>query len=214
MSRARAEADRVPLDAYMTPPELALAICCELKRKVDALEVIEPSAGAGAFVRAARSVWDMAHVTAVEVDPRHRAALVASGAHHVAIEDWVRWSRDIANAQSDEGNDRIIIGNPPYRQAQEHVEAGLDLLRDGDRLAFLLRLNFLGSKDRVRFWRRPGLESVQTVAPRPSFGLNKLGKPGSDGTEYAVFVWRKGHRAPPRILRPLTWTPPRRRSAA
>jgi hypothetical protein len=215
MSRAKAEADRVPLDAYMTPDELALAICTELRRRgEDPMEVIEPSAGGGAFVRAARATWDVVHVTAVELEPSRRKALEDAGAHRVYTWGWVEWAAEAANSQSDEGVDRIILGNPPFRQAQEHVEAGLDLLRDGDCLAFLLRLNFLGSKDRVRFWRRPGLESVQTIAPRPSFGLNKHGKPGSDGTEYALFTWRKGHRGAPRILRPLVWTPPRRRSAA
>src|SRR6266511_3303810 len=129
----------------------------------------------------------MAHVTAVELDPTKRTPLTVAGAQLVVVEEWVRWATGLANIQGDEGFDRLVVGNPPFRQAQAHVEAALDLLRVGDRLAFLLRLNFLGSRDRVRFWRRPGLESVQTIAPRPSFGLNKHGKPGSDGTEYALF---------------------------
>jgi hypothetical protein len=215
MSRAKAEADRVPLDAYMTPDELALAICAELRRRgEDPMEVIEPSAGEGAFVRAARATWDMAHVTAVEIDPSKRQGLILAGAHTVVTADWARFARDLANTQSEEGVDRLHVGNLPFRQAQEHIEAGMDVLREDDRQAFLLRLNFLGSKERVSFWRRPGLESIQTIAPRPSFGLNKHGKKGSDGTEYALFTWRKGYRGAPRILRPLVWAPPRRRSAA
>jgi hypothetical protein len=210
MSRAKAAADRVVLDAYMTPDPLALAICGELRRRgEDPMDVIEPSGGDGAFVRAARATWDMAHVTAVEVDPAKRSALTVAGAQLVVCEDWVLWATGLANTQGEEGLDRLILGNPPFRKAQPHVEAALDILREGDRLAFLLRLNFLGSRDRVRFWRRPGLESVQTIAPRPSFTGG-----GTDGTEYALFCWRKGYRGAPRILSPLVWKPERRRSAA
>lgn len=57
MSRARAKADRVPRDAYQTPPELALAICQRLALAgMRPGEIVEPSAGSGAFVRAARGV--------------------------------------------------------------------------------------------------------------------------------------------------------------
>jgi hypothetical protein len=202
------------MDAYMTPDELALAICAGLRRRgVDPEEIIEPSAGAGAFVRAARATWPDAHITAVEIDRTKTPVLAIADV--VMVEDWVGLARLLANGQSEEGKSRLVVGNPPFRQAQEHIEASLDLLREGDRLAFLLRLNFLGARERVSFWRRRlGLETVQTVAPRPSFGLNKHGKPGSDGTEYAVFTWRKGYRGAPRVLAPLVWAPARARRAA
>ncbi len=210
MSRARAASDRVPLDAYQTPDQLAVAICDRLHRVVTSpSEIMEPSAGAGAFVRAARARWPDAHVAAVDIDPGYRGALEQAGAHIVLADDWTVFARALANMQAEDGPERLVLGNPPFRQAQAHVEAALEWLRDGDRLAFLLRINFLGAKERVSFWRRPGLEWMAPIAPRPSFGLNKHGKPGSDGTEYAVFCWRKGFRGSPRIARPITWQPPR-----
>lgn len=210
MSRARAKKDRVLNDAYMTPDELALAICAGLRRRgVVPEEVVEPSAGDGAFVRTARATWPDAHVTAVEIDGGKRLPLLQAGAHVALTDDWVHLARLLANHQADHGKSRLLLGNPPYTLAQEHIEAGLDLLRDGDRLAFLLRLNFLGATCRVAFWRRPtGLETIQTIAPRPSFRGS-----GSDGTEYAVFTWRKGYRGAVRVLPPLVWTPPRRERA-
>lgn len=210
MSRARAKKDRIARDGYMTPDALALAICAALRRRgVDPGEIIEPSAGDGAFVRAARATWPHAHVSAVEIDGSKRHGLELTGAHVALTDDWPRLARLLANQQAEDSTMyRLIVGNPPFRQAQEHIEAELDLLREGDRLAFLLRLNFLGSSARVRFWRRPGLETVQTVAPRPSFTGG-----GTDGTEYAVMTWRKGYRGAPRILSPLVWAPPRARAA-
>jgi len=207
VSRARATKDRVPLDAYSTPDELALAICAALHRRgVEPEEIIEPSAGDGSFIRAALATWPNAHVTAIDIDVTKREPLGSAGAHLVIVGDWKFWATRIANQQGANGKSRLVVGNPPFRQAQEHIEAALDLLHNGDRLAFLLRLNFLGSRGRVDFWRRLGLETVQVIAPRPSFTGG-----GTDGTEYAVFVWRKGYRGAPRILTPLVWAPERAR---
>jgi hypothetical protein len=212
VSRARAAADRVPMDAYLTPGPLALEICERQRRCcVDPVEIMEPSAGAGAFVRAARAVWPEAHVTAVDIDPARREQLLDAGAHVVLIQDWALLARRLANEQAEDGPRRLILGNPTYLKAQPHIEAGFEWLRKGDRLAFLLRINFLGSTERVSFWRRPGLQTIAPIAPRPSFGLNKHGKKGTDGTEYAVFTWVKGYRGTPRLQRPIVWKPARGR---
>ncbi len=54
MSRARRLAERAPLDAYGTPQALADAICVHLAATASWPLVVEPSAGHGPFVRAAR----------------------------------------------------------------------------------------------------------------------------------------------------------------
>lgn len=203
MSHARAAAARVPNDAYVTPNPLALAICAALRKRFGAWvpeEIIEPSAGDGAFIRAARASWPDAHITAVEIDSTRKSACLAAGAQVFIRQCWVETAIGLSNMQTEDGKPRLIVGNPPYRQAQFHIEAALRLLRDGDRLAYLLRLNFLGSSARVAFWRQGELELVQPIAPRPSFTNG-----GTDGTEYAVFVWRKGYRGAARLGRPLVW---------
>ncbi len=215
MSRARAEKDRLPLDAYQTPGPLALAICAELRRQGEnPIEIIEPGAGEGAFIVAARATWPDARIIAVElyVNAARRRALFAAGADQViGGRCWTKVAADLANAGEREpgGPRRLILGNPSFRSAQPHIEHGLDALIDGERLAFLLRVNFLGCTDRVRFWRRPGLLELKTIAPRPSFFGG-----GSDGTEYAIFSWRKGYRGAALVARPLVWTPERKRRAA
>lgn len=199
MSRALAAADRRALDAYSTPDALADAICARLARasRIPAT-VVEPSAGRGPFVRAARRAWPKAHVIAVEVDPNMLGALGVSGAHTVVLRGWEAYATQVSGRL----RPRLIVGNPPYRQAQAHIEAALRVMRPGDTLAFLLRINFLGSSERVPFWKRCGLSEIWPIAPRPSFTGG-----GSDGTEYAVFIWRHGQKGPARIGEPLTWKP-------
>jgi hypothetical protein len=206
MSRARAAADRVPLDAYQTPGDLALEICDVLRRTISEQpqEIIEPSAGAGAFVAAARATWPDAHITAVELADGRKAACVAAGANVFIRQCWVETAVGLANYQAPEGKPRLVIGNPPFREAERHIAAALNLLRDGDRLVFLLRLNFLGSLDRVRFWRSNRPAWVRTLVPRPSFTGG-----GTDGTEYAIFCWKKGYRGRTQLLAPLVWKPAR-----
>jgi hypothetical protein len=202
MSRAGPHAERAPLDFYATPDPLALAICERLRLRLTDVPnpryVVEPSAGTGAFVRAIRKTWPDADIIGIEANPLMRPALMAAGTDATLIGDWPTYAETLAEATAPVD---LILGNPPYRQAQEHIEAGLRWLAPGGRLAFLLRLNFLGSSARVDFWRRGELESVSTIAPRPSF----TGDGKTDGTEYALFVWRKGHVDRPVLGEPLTW---------
>jgi hypothetical protein len=199
MSRAGPHAERRALDFYATPDPLALAICERLWRYVpNPRYVVEPSAGTGAFVRAIRKTWPATHIGAVEINRACVPSLDAAGADLVWADDWLDHARAAAEWNVPP---ELIVGNPTYLQAQAHIEAGMHWLGIGGRLAFLLRLNFLGSSARVDFWRRGELESVSTISPRPSF----TGDGKTDGTEYALFVWRKGHTGPAVLGEPLTW---------
>lgn len=203
MSRARAVEDRVDLDAYQTPPALAREIVAVLAKRLRLFrpEIIEPSAGTGAFVRACREQWPAAHITAVDVDSRHEAACVAAGANLFDAREWTAYAGDLARVGRHPGAPprRLIVGNPPYREAEAHVEAGLRALSPGEHLAFLLRLNLLGSRARVSFWKEHPATWIAPVVPRPSFTGT-----GSDATEYAVFCWRAGRRGT-RVVRPVVW---------
>ena len=206
MSRALAAAERLPLDAYATPAELALAICRRVRgvsgRLPAITTILEPSAGQGPFVRAAREVWPEAHITAVDLDERTKPLLAAAGANLVLVEDWPQLARKLANEQTEDAVDtRLVIGNPPYREAEEHIAAALDWLRAGDQLVFLLRLNFLGSRHRMELLKASPLVWVAPVIPRPSFTPDG----GTDATEYGVYAWRKGRNGGRRLAPPIVW---------
>jgi hypothetical protein len=195
VSRAKPIAEREPLDFYATPDALALAICQYVGGWNSWASVIEPSAGHGPFVRAARSVWPNCNIIAVDIDPEKESALLAAGADVVVVRDWRHYVRAATHRER-----KLVLGNPPYRDAEIHIREALGWMEVGDELVFLLRLNLLGSRSRVALWGSTPLAEVVPIVPRPSFTGG-----GSDATEYALFRWIKGHTAPARLSLPLVW---------
>ncbi len=137
---------------------------------------------------------------AIDVDPDRLPELGVCGADRALAGDWEHYTA--ANAQPRPRT--LILGNPPYRAAESHIRAALSWMARGDVLAFLLRLNFLGSLGRVPLWRETPLAAVVPVVPRPSFTGG-----GSDATEYAVFVWEAGYAGRCSLAKPLVWRPER-----
>ncbi len=77
----------------------------------------------------------------------------------------------------------IIITNPPFSLAKEFIEKSLT---ESNSVWYLLRLNFLGSQKRNKWWKDKLPTHLFTLSKRPSF----TGK-GTDATEYAWFGWDK-----------------------
>jgi len=75
----------------------------------------------------------------------------------------------------------LIITNPPFTYAKEFLEKSL---KEADSVWYLLRLNFLESKDRAEWWKDKLPTHLLTLSARPSF----TGK-GTDATGYAWFGW-------------------------
>jgi hypothetical protein len=182
---------RHPLDAYDTPQALADAIVvriASLRRDAGLLDpgnVLEPTAGGGAFVSAARLRWHTAatNIVAVDIDPARKVGLYTAGATTVAITD-ILTVPAVAISKA-----HLILGNPPYRQAEEILLHLLDAWTPaGATVAVLLPVGFLGSKGRHRagglFARFP-LHYLAPIVPRPSFTAD--GK--TDRMEYALFGW-------------------------
>lgn len=86
-----------------------------------------------------------------------------------------------------------IITNPPFSLAREFIDRSL---ARADHVAMLLRVNFLESQDRLKWWQSRLPTALYVLANRPGFltregtrVLNKQGKPGTDSCAYAWFVW-------------------------
>jgi hypothetical protein len=112
------------------------------------------------------------------------------------------------------GNVDAIITNPDFSIAQEFIEQSLG---EASFCAYLLRLNFFGSRKRREWWQGKEPTHLFTLAERPSFvdvckgnkskGIKACGASylkdegrskcmcggnigaGTDATEYAWFVW-------------------------
>jgi len=189
---------RRDLDAYFTPPRVAAAVTDRVAEQIahvpTPFNVLEPSAGLGAFVRTAIELFPFCRITAVDIKVRRKLRVLQPRAGLVHL-DFMRF--DVRGFD-------LILGNPPFKAAQEHIEHALELLTPGGHLAFILRLGFLSSIERAEgLWARPGLLHVATLAPRPSFIAT-----GTDLSEYALFIWRRGYAGPVTLGAPICWKQP------
>jgi hypothetical protein len=86
----------------------------------------------------------------------------------------------------------LIVTNPPFSLALEFLEKSMG---HSVNIAFLLRLNFLGSQRRKPFWEKYGTPSrLFVLSKRPSFAGR-----GTDATEYAWFCWGDSFKRNPGI---------------
>jgi hypothetical protein len=190
-------AERQANDFYPTPAPLAVAICRRIAKVLPNghFDVIEPSAGAGAFVRPLRELWSLQPLIAIDIDPNVEA-LRAAGADDIHTADWGTW---VKTYRVD--GPTLVVGNPPFSLAHEHISAGLDYLLPGSHICFLLKLNFFGGKERERvFWRQGQLRYLIPIIGRPTFVKGE--KASNDTNEYGVFIWEVGFSGRPEILFP------------
>lgn len=188
-----------PLGRMYTPQPLAEACLRRVLMRAaigTGHTVVEPSVGGGAFVRAMRAAKPKAKLVGVDVDPDARGFELVDDAYHM---DTITWS--IAHRMAGRPAD-LVIGNPPFGDALEHVEALLELRPF--RLALILPLDRLGRQG----WRDVlygvpvegmVLRELHPILPRPW---------GEHVREVALFVW--GHNQPPamgvRIMGPpIVW---------
>src|SRR3990167_6584305 len=84
----------------------------------------------------------------------------------------------------------VIITNPPFKSALEIIQKALNDVKDGGVVVMLLRLNFFGSKSRLRFWDKNMPSFCYVHSERLGFTDNGT----TDSIEYMHAVWIKGER--------------------
>jgi hypothetical protein len=196
-------------DFYPTPLPLAKAICWRLGSlyhdKFD--HVIEPSAGTGNFVVAAKWVWPHKPLAAIEINGANEKDCLGAGANSFTCGDFTTVLRAWKP-----GGVAMVVGNPPFSLASEHAQVCHEVLAPGSIVAFLLKMNFFGGKERsVSFWPGHPLRYLIPIVGRPSFTKTELAS--NDTNEYGVFVWEKDWMTVPgrRQVRPeiifphITW---------
>lgn len=92
----------------------------------------------------------------------------------------------------------MIITNPPFNQAQAFTEHALEMVFKRGLVIMLQRLNWLGSQKRKPMWQKLPLAAVYVHSKRPGFDPEKPSK--TDSTEYAHFVFCKGHELAPELF--------------
>lgn len=207
--KVAAKRNEDPFDICPTPDELASAICARLDEEyfptVKPGRILEPSGGAGAFIRASKASWPGSRIVTVEIRPECQPALASAGATAVVIEDLETWLESESGRRT-LGSADLVLGNPPFSRAERHLRRLLGMMHPGAFLAFLLRTGFYESFSRLRFWKAFPEKSFIPIVPRPSFKANKAGRPGTDSQSYGLFVWQVGGASHlPQRLSHLVW---------
>ena len=176
MTSALPEDKRRALDDYPTPDEAIDPVLPFLLPGLLNGMVLEPSCGAGnIFRRLAAHGVDVAQMRGIEISPE-RAEQARTVCPWVVCDDALTAAWPSAD---------LVIGNPPFRHAEEFCRRGLETVRPGGTVAMLLRLAFLESGKRYAFHQRYPVSGLHVFSSRPSFTEN--GK--TDSAAYAWFVW-------------------------
>jgi len=171
-------------DHYPTPSGLCRAALDLLPPNTDPAHTLDPGAGTGVWGAAVRERWGkQPTITGVELQASPRPATY----------DYWHCTQFFAYAafalRQRLPRPTLVVGNPPFRWAEEFIRLSLAMLEDGGHLLLLLRHNFLEGQERAQsLWAAQGPISVDACARRPSFTGNRK----TDATAYSIFVWQKG----------------------
>lgn len=165
-------------DFYATPAWVTRAIGPYLEGPHGHQTVgFDPCCGDGAILNVMAEWWFGAKPIGIEIDAGRAAA--AGTLHAVTLGDALAIPWPDAD---------MLVTNPPYALAMAFIERALGWLELGEdrEVAFLTRLNFLGSQKRAAFHRQHPCD-VYVLPKRPSFTGG-----GTDATEYCWMVWGPG----------------------
>ena len=157
------------LQAYLPRPDRLWTL-----ENNEIYSILDPGAGSGNISNALRMHGYRGDLTCVELRDEERPALTGfmPGAK-VVIADFLQWEPDRRYG--------LAIGNPPFSLAREFAGK---CFQCADRTALLLRLGYMATETRRKFWEEHPPSKIFIVTNRPSFTGS-----GTDSQEYAWFVW-------------------------
>lgn len=165
------------IDFYQTP-----ARCVEklLEKETFEWNIFEPCSGAWAISKVLEDKWYRVYSQDIRTD------------------DWVYWSKWMDFFKCNSISDDNIITNPPYFCAKEFVEKSLEIAQY--KVAMFLKLSFLESIDRYKFFKNTPLKKVYVFSKRPQLYPEWVEKPKNWWTiAYARYVREKWYEWQPII---------------
>lgn len=170
--------EREPNDYYATDPR---AIPLLLEQEVFADIIAEPACGEGHLSKALENTGK----TVISSD------IVDRG--YGSVSDFFERTEPYRNGVD-------LITNPPYSKAVEFAEHGMELLGYGQKMALLLKIQFLESEKRRRFFEKYPPKTIYVFTHRIICAMNgDFEKYTSSAMCYCWFVWEKGFKGDPVI---------------
>jgi SAM-dependent methyltransferase len=166
---------RSPDDFYETPELLVKAMFSLVH--TSHTHILDPGCGRGVFAQYGKDICQHATFEGVEINPEH--ANISKPFYSEV------YQQDFRTFTTDKRYD-LIIGNPPYKYAEEFIRKSYSLLKKGGDLVFLLRGSFLESRRRGKgLFKEMRPLSVNVLVQRPSF----TGDNRTDPSSYIVVRW-------------------------
>ncbi len=164
---------RIPNDYYVTPVDEIDKFLSSHGKSFVKGEILDPAAGGDITT-------DMSYPLALARFGYSCDTLdIRSDSRATLIADYLKYD---CKGQYD-----TIITNPPFSRALEFIEKGLDDVKAGGHVIYLLRLNFLGSEKRNPFLMKQMPKAIVAHSRRMSFTNDGH----TDSIEYAHFIWSK-----------------------
>ena len=133
----------------------------------------------------------------------HLSRVLEARGYNVVSTDLVDRGYGTANVdflQCTEYFDGDIITNPPYNLAINFVKHALDLVPAGNKVAMFLKLTFLESQSRRKFFDESPPKIIYVSSGRLKCGINgDFNANSSSAVAYAWFVWIKGFTGSPQV---------------
>ena len=183
-SSNHSESERVKDDFYATPKIAVDKLFLELEKlKINLPKIIiEPSVGTGSiaipFCEKGYSI--------IGFD------IIDRGFPNTNIVDWLTVSRpNIDNL--------AIVANFPYNKIQNHTEHSLSVLKDGEYLIELAKIQFLEGKARREMFNKNPPKYVLVFSERIKCLANGENVGGSSAICFCWYIFQKGFKGMPQV---------------
>ena len=183
-SSNHSESERVKDDFYATPKIAVDKLFLELEKLKISLPkiIIEPSVGTGSiaipFCEKGYSI--------IGFD------IIDRGFPNTNIFDWLTVSRP-------EIDNLAIVANFPYNKIQEHTEHSLSVLKDGEYLIELAKIQFLEGKARREMFNKNPPKYVLVFSERIKCLANGENTGGSSAICFCWYIFQKGFKGMPQV---------------
>lgn len=183
-SSNHSESERVKDDFYATPKIAVDKLFLELEKLNINLPkiIIEPSVGTGSiaipFLQKGYSI--------IGFD------IIDRGFPNTNIADWLTVSRP-------EIDNLAIVANFPYNKIQDHTEHSLSVLKDGEYLIELAKIQFLEGKARREMFNKNPPKYVLVFSERIKCLANGENTGGSSAICFCWYIFQKGFKGMPQV---------------